>query len=113
MMRWMESLVERTGSGGYPTIQRLWERESRELSYPTLDEGFSPNQALNLSLALLALILLFPLLLVIALLVWLTSRGPVFYSQVRVGLDRRRPARVAQNHRRERDLGGRPFTIYK
>jgi len=23
-MRWMESLVERTGAGGLPTIQRLW-----------------------------------------------------------------------------------------
>jgi lipopolysaccharide/colanic/teichoic acid biosynthesis glycosyltransferase len=115
MMRWMESLVERTGSGAFPTIQKLWgsESEPADLSRAVADEGMSVNRALNLLLALSALILLFPILLLIALLVGLTSRGPVFYSQVRVGLDRRRPSRAAQNHRRERDLGGQPFTIYK
>jgi lipopolysaccharide/colanic/teichoic acid biosynthesis glycosyltransferase len=115
MMRWMESLVERTGSGAFPTIQKLWgsENEPAALSRAVPDERMSVNRALNLLLALSALILLFPILLLIALLVGLTSQGPVFYSQVRVGLDRRRPSRAAQNHRRERDLGGRPFTIYK
>ena len=50
---------------------------------------------------------------VMAVLVKLTSRGPVFYPQERVGLDRRTPARTQHNHRRSQDLGGRPFTIYK
>jgi lipopolysaccharide/colanic/teichoic acid biosynthesis glycosyltransferase len=72
-----------------------------------------PRRVINFLLALLALILILPLILLISVLVCLTSRGPVFYSQVRVGLDRRRPSRGALNHRRERDLGGRPFTIYK
>jgi lipopolysaccharide/colanic/teichoic acid biosynthesis glycosyltransferase len=71
------------------------------------------RRLVNLLVATMALAIILPLMALIAVLVWLTSRGPVFYSQVRVGLDRRRPARVAQNHRRERDLGGRPFTIYK
>ena len=49
----------------------------------------------------------------IAVLIRLTSRGSVFYLQERVGLDRRLPGPGPHNHRRTRDLGGRPFTIYK
>ncbi|MGH7448404.1 MAG: sugar transferase, partial [Longimicrobiales bacterium] len=43
----------------------------------------------------------------------LTSRGPVLYTQERVGLDRRTPDVIPGNHRRLRDVGGKPFTIYK
>ncbi|MFL5403941.1 MAG: sugar transferase [Gemmatimonadales bacterium] len=72
-----------------------------------------PRRFVNLLLALAAVAVTLPVMLLIALLVRLTSHGSVFYTQVRVGLDRRQPIRGAQNHRRERDLGGRPFTIYK
>jgi lipopolysaccharide/colanic/teichoic acid biosynthesis glycosyltransferase len=69
---------------------------------------------LNFFVALIAVVALLPVMLLIAMLVWLTSPGPVLYTQVRVGLDRRDLARRAsQNHRRERNLGGQPFTIYK
>jgi len=71
------------------------------------------SRALNFTLALLALLALLPVFLLVALLIKLTSRGPVFYLQERVGLDRRGPGPEAHNHRRDRDLGGRPFTIYK
>jgi lipopolysaccharide/colanic/teichoic acid biosynthesis glycosyltransferase len=71
------------------------------------------RRSVNLILALVALIILLPVMLLIALLVRLSSRGPVFYTQVRVGFDRRTTARSSQNHRRERNLGGQPFTIYK
>ncbi len=64
-------------------------------------------------LALVVLVALLPLLLAIALMVRLTSRGPVLYTQERVGLDRRIPGLDASNHRRTHDLGGKPFTIYK
>jgi lipopolysaccharide/colanic/teichoic acid biosynthesis glycosyltransferase len=37
----------------------------------------------------------------------------VLYTQVRVGLDRRLPVGGIQNQRRELDIGGEPFTIYK
>ena len=37
----------------------------------------------------------------------------MLYTQERVGLDRRIPGDDAGNHRRTRDIGGRPFTIYK
>jgi lipopolysaccharide/colanic/teichoic acid biosynthesis glycosyltransferase len=67
----------------------------------------------HLLIALIAIIITLPIMCLVALLVWITSRGPVLYTQVRVGLDRREPVTGAQNHRRERDLGGRPFTIYK
>jgi lipopolysaccharide/colanic/teichoic acid biosynthesis glycosyltransferase len=63
-------------------------------------------------LALLALLLLTPVLLLIALAVRLSSPGPVLYTQERVGLDRRRLS-PGGNHRRRLDIGGQPFTIYK
>jgi lipopolysaccharide/colanic/teichoic acid biosynthesis glycosyltransferase len=71
------------------------------------------RRAVNIVFALLALIVLLPLMLLVAVLVRLTSRGPVLYTQVRVGLDRRQPTSGSVNHRREFDLGGKPFTIYK
>jgi lipopolysaccharide/colanic/teichoic acid biosynthesis glycosyltransferase len=71
------------------------------------------RRAINLLLALIALVIVLPVMLLVAFLVRLTSRGPVLYTQVRVGLDRRVVLLGAQNHRREHDLGGQPFTIYK
>ncbi len=115
MMRWMESLVERAGAAGsLPTIQRLWpvERHPAPSYDPEYPRGHL-NRTLNFVLALVGLIASLPLLLIIALLVKLTSRGPVFYTQVRVGLDRRLPVDGIQNQRRESDIGGQPFTIYK
>jgi lipopolysaccharide/colanic/teichoic acid biosynthesis glycosyltransferase len=64
-------------------------------------------------LALVAIIVTLPIMLCVAVLVWLTSHGPVLYTQVRIGLDRRAPSTGTQNHRREYDLGGQPFTIFK
>ena len=71
------------------------------------------RRGINLILALVALVITMPIMILVAVLVWLTSKGPVLYTQVRVGLDRRSPAKGAQNHRRQHDLGGQPFTIYK
>jgi lipopolysaccharide/colanic/teichoic acid biosynthesis glycosyltransferase len=71
------------------------------------------RRGVNVTLALIALIVTMPIMILVAVLVWLTSRGPVLYTQVRVGLDRRAQASGPQNHRRQHDLGGQPFTIYK
>ena len=52
----------------------------------------------------------------IALLIRLESPGPVLYTQVRVGMNRRtrlRPGSAPQTERRNADFGGRPFPIYK
>lgn len=67
----------------------------------------------NVVLAAVMLVIAAPVMLLTALLVRLTSRGPVFYTQVRVGLDRRWTRSRALNERRREDLGGAPFTIYK
>jgi lipopolysaccharide/colanic/teichoic acid biosynthesis glycosyltransferase len=117
MMRWMEALVERVGSAGaLPTIQKLWGADSPS-SRPgeELAGGRQAlvRRALNFLLALTALILLLPIFVVIAVLIRLTSPGPILYTQIRIGLDRRLPLDARQNRRRERDLGGQPFTIYK
>jgi lipopolysaccharide/colanic/teichoic acid biosynthesis glycosyltransferase len=110
MIRWMESLVQRSGAESFlPTIQTPW----RIAAYDTASRVQQLNRLLNTAIALVALILLFPVLLIIAFLVWLSSPGPVLYTQVRVGLDRRLPVDALQNHRRERNHGGRLFTIYK
>ena len=77
----------------------------------SLAEG--ERRVLNVIVAACGLVVTAPLLLGVAVLVKLTSRGPVFYLQERVGLDRRLPDAGPVNHRRTHDLGGRVFTIYK
>jgi lipopolysaccharide/colanic/teichoic acid biosynthesis glycosyltransferase len=69
-------------------------------------------RAIDVIIATLALILLSPLILLIAVVVKLDSPGPVIYRQLRIGLDRR--CRVNSfNGRRVVDLGGSPFMIHK
>ena len=57
---------------------------------------------LNVAIAAVLLLLLSPLLLLIIAAVKLTSFGPVFYKQVRVGLDRRRYRSLTPLDRRQR-----------
>jgi lipopolysaccharide/colanic/teichoic acid biosynthesis glycosyltransferase len=71
------------------------------------------HRVMNIVIAAIALFVALPLLLLIAIAIKLTSRGPVLYTQERIGLDRRIPGADAGIHGRTRDLGGRPFTIYK
>jgi lipopolysaccharide/colanic/teichoic acid biosynthesis glycosyltransferase len=71
------------------------------------------HHTLNVGVAVFAMIVLAPFALLIALLVKLSSPGPVLYSQTRVGLDRRAFRGDRHQTRREEDLGGRVFTIYK
>src|SRR5918996_1575544 len=47
------------------------------------------HRAINVIIAAVALFVALPLLLLIAVAIKLTSRGPVLYTQERVGLDRR------------------------
>jgi len=69
---------------------------------------------MNVAIATTGLILASPLMVVAAALVKLTSPGPIFYSQARVGIDRRRPRNGQRSYdRRARDIGGCPFMIYK
>lgn len=72
------------------------------------------RRGVNMLVAAVGIFLTAPLMLLIAIAIRLTSRGPVIYTQPRVGVDRRLDApRGAGGERREEDLGGKIFTIYK
>jgi lipopolysaccharide/colanic/teichoic acid biosynthesis glycosyltransferase len=77
------------------------------------DTEVAAHRAMHVVIAVVALFVALPLLLLIAIAVKLTSRGPVLYTQERVGIDRRSRRSDLGDPRRRRDLGGRPFTIYK
>lgn len=71
-------------------------------------------RAINMLVAAVALLFFSPVFLAVAVLIKLDSRGPVFYRQVRVGLDRRTPQRGEDAiGRRVSDIGGKPFEIVK
>lgn len=59
------------------------------------------------------LIVASPIMMLTAIMIRLTSRGPVLYTQIRVGIDRRWTRTRALQERRCEDLGGSPFTIFK
>lgn len=71
------------------------------------------RRVLNVVVALALIVATLPIMLVIAVLVKVTSRGPAIYKQTRVGLDRRASRAPKKDSRRAHDIGGLPFTIYK
>jgi lipopolysaccharide/colanic/teichoic acid biosynthesis glycosyltransferase len=77
------------------------------------ERGERANRVLNFTIAALALLIALPILILLAIAVKLTSRGPILYAQTRVGLDRRWRSTLALHERRLEDLGGQVFTIYK
>lgn len=78
-----------------------------------LERAEGARRAVNFVVALVGLIITAPVMLIVALLVRLTSKGPVIYTQTRVGLDRRGDGPDSNNRRRLEDVGGKPFRIYK
>lgn len=105
------------GIGVLPTGLRLYLREPEFVRPRTLHGKSALNQrlcrALNVLVATISLLVLSPVMLAIAAVVKLNSRGPVFYTQPRVGLDRRGLRGRADDARRTQDYGGRLFTMYK
>ncbi len=82
------------------------------------------KRSLDIVGAIVGLILSSPIFLILPILIKLDSPGPVFYSQVRVGVNRRRKdrryhqrgdldANRRQRDRRRQDLLGRPFSVIK
>ena len=72
------------------------------------------RRALNVAVAAAGIVILAPLMILIAIVIKLTSRGPVLFGQDRIGLDRRRRGRPPSDEaRREQDRGGTIFTMYK
>ena len=102
----------------HATLQpALRARRTRELRFArrrrAAQQTDRPRRLVNVLAAVVGIILTAPVMAAVALLVRLTSRGPIFYSQTRVGLDRRRGAIRPPASRRQADVGGRPFTIFK
>ena len=62
---------------------------------PNVSHYLTWKRLIDFPVALLLSMIVLPIIAVAVLLVWLTSRGPAIYKQVRLGLD------------------GKPFTIYK
>ena len=102
-------------------IERVRQIETvRELEAPEAAIDVVPrersdrlNRAVNLAIGIVALVLVAPLFVLIAIAIKLTSRGPILYTQTRVGIDRRGRRELAIRERRLQDLGGAAFTIYK
>ena len=93
------------GAGACAAVLSLVRRSYREIK-PIIEMVF----------AIVLLVALAPLMLVIAAAVKLTSHGPVFFTQVRVGENRRRARwdlRRGEGGRRVVDHCGRLFTVYK
>jgi len=78
-----------------------------------IDREHLARRVLNIVVAAVGLIVALPLMVLIAALIKLTSRGPVLFAQTRVGLDRRALSGAGGNTRRHSDLGGTLFTMYK
>jgi exopolysaccharide biosynthesis polyprenyl glycosylphosphotransferase len=76
-------------------LERLGTKPLLTFSATPQDEFLLFKRAIDVILALCALVVLSPVLLVVVLLVKITSHGPVFFTQTRCG------------------LGGRKFTLYK
>ena len=70
------------------------------------------SRALNVAVASVGLVLSIPVMFLVAIAVKVTSRGPIFYSQTRVGVDRRYRQKRSDD-RRLHDQGGKPFAMYK
>ncbi|MEO5739420.1 MAG: sugar transferase [Vicinamibacterales bacterium] len=70
----------------------------------------------DVCVAALALIVLSPLMILLAVLIRIDSPGPVLFRQERIGRNRRRSSsgtKQANLERRRRDPHGRPFVFYK
>ena len=91
-----------------PTLRRN-DAPAETVEHPHYREG--ARRALNVAVAAFGIVVAAPIMVAVAVAVKLSSPGPVFYRQRRVGLDIR--STNGGNHRRKVDLGGRPFTIFK
>ena len=103
-MRWQLNEPTR----GTEAVNRRVEREPSPMSARAI-------RLLNVVVASIGMILAAPLFVAIAILVKVSSPGPIFYVQERVGLDRRNRGAGAAGagERRRADQGGRIFKIYK
>ena len=113
-----ERLVTASASGVFEITRELVPATFVDIEQPAVEEVIPADRSerlsrvLNVAIATIAGLLLSPVILLIALAVRLTSRGPVLYSQVRVGVDRRYRQKSTYD-RRGYDHGGKPFMMFK
>ena len=85
--------------------------------------GLKVKRIVDVLISATCLILFIPFFVIIGILIWLDSPGPIIYKQVRVGQNRRRVDRRKLNFqfeadrrnddRRKYNILGKPFYIYK
>ncbi len=97
-----DRLVEQDGTA---------QRRAGDSRVPSNSE--TTRRLLNVAVAMMGILVTLPLMLLVAVLIKLTSKGPVLFTQTRVGLDRRNPSTPSGNCKRQQNAGGKPFTIYK
>lgn len=111
--------LPRTANPSYPALHSetaAFNTKSHSSALHELATVGSPSRAcraLNVIAAAIALVVCAPIMLVVAVLVKLSSPGPIIYKQTRVGLDRRSGDGAEWANRRLIDYGGRLFTMYK
>lgn len=71
------------------------------------------KRSIDIAFSLLGTILAFPLMIFIAIAIKLDSPGPVLFRQNRIGKNRRYHSNGHLRERRNFDLKGKPFIIYK
>ena len=71
------------------------------------------RRSLNVVVAVAGIVFTVPIMLVIMIAIRLGSKGPILFTQTRVGVDRRQSAGEVTNARRRSDMGGQPFKIFK
>src|SRR2546426_8644223 len=97
------------------TLAPRFARRTITLAHPLrpTDRERPGRRLLNIAVATVGCVLALPLMFLIALLVKLTSRGPVLFRQTRIGLDRRAPSRLGGETPRPPQPRGPPHTTYK
>jgi len=95
-----------------PASSSRWPQEDLDHESPF---GFAPaKRILDVTFSLAALIATLPINILIALAICLDSRGPVYYAQERVGLNRRKRGGTFVGTDRRKVIGyGRPIKVYK
>lgn len=101
-------LTERVRSGAQDAVTAI-ALDTFEPSY----RSEWASRVFNVTVASAMLCASAPLMVLTAIVIRLTSRGPVLYTQTRVGIDRRWQSSRAIHDRRSENLGGAPFVIYK
>jgi lipopolysaccharide/colanic/teichoic acid biosynthesis glycosyltransferase len=109
LARHMQGEAVATAYGDWP------EQQSHPL-YLSYNKKYTQNiqRMLDISVSILAMLIFTPFLPLIAGLIKLDSAGPVFYSQTRIGQDRRQSLNnVQESNRRKIVIPGRPFRVWK